>query len=396
MRQGSQKKSLDDYFPYMVTSLFPLALLDMRLPGLPVVVRVSDFYLLILFPIFLLFIKGSMNWTLKTIGPFVPFLAYLCAYTVFTGDTNSVVEAIQWMMVLLWVPLFSFALNSGDKNLIKFILYCLFLVTTYVAIWHYANGLTYSFKHMGDAKYAFGLFALLSCLSLFRFNFIIGVIFVVSAIVMLILSNERTGTLASVVALVLFRPLIGLIRGYQVNLILMFVQLVFLCSGFIAFYLGISGDFIVTHYVDEELARWESDLHRSNLIANGVDIFLNHPIFGVGARNLEFAMEDYYVNSILALYTHNFYLDFFIEYGIVGVLLFFLPVFYKIVSMTTFHPLSWAVLPLAFYCMTVPVFMANGTTTMLIYFSAVACLAATNYRVPVARPDVDARLPRVT
>lgn len=384
MRQGHPKKSLADYFPYLVTSLFPLALLDIRLPGLPVQVRLSDFYLLILFPIFLLYFKGALDWTIKTAGPFVPFLLYMCVYSVFTGDMGGVVEAVQWALVLLWVPLFSYALSSGDKNLIRFILYCLFLVTTYVALWHLANGLTYSFKHLGDAKYSFGLFALLACLSLLRFNFTIGAIFVLSSIIMLIMSNERTGTLASVVALLLFRPLIGLIRGYQVNMVLILAQLVFLCSGFIAFYLGISGDFIVTHYVDEELAQWESDLHRANLIANGVDIFLNHPLFGVGARNLEIFMEDYYLNPKLALYTHNYYLDFFIEYGIVGVVLFFLPVIHKIASMTTFHPLSWALLPLAFYCMTVPVFMANGTTTMLIYLSSVACLTATTYRVPAS------------
>ena len=199
---------------------------------------------------------------------------------------------------------------------------------------------------------------------------------VVIAIILSVLSKERTGAVVSVASLLLIFPLLMLgVGNLLVSSVLFGAKLVVLCSGFIVFSL-LTDNLSIRYYLDEESARWESDLHRSNLINNGVEIYLNNPIFGVGARELNVHMRDYYIDDRLALYTHNFYLDFWVEYGLVGVLLFFVPVFMSIFSVNVRHSSAKLLLPLVFYCFAAPTFMANGTTTMLIYLTGLAILIA--------------------
>ncbi|MEF1303467.1 O-antigen ligase family protein, partial [Vibrio owensii] len=65
------------------------------------------------------------------------------------------------------------------------------------------------------------------------------------------------------------------------------------------------------------------NLHRKLLLANGLDILLQHPILGVGAKMLPNYMINYFNYDELAIYTHNFILDTSIEYGLLGIALLF-------------------------------------------------------------------------
>lgn len=367
---------LANLFPYLALLLLPFALLDIRLPVPGLQVRISDFYLLGLTGCFLIAYRDALPWLVKCIGPFVPFIAYIILHSIITGKPGNAVESVQWILVLLWVPLFSYAMKNGDDRILKALLLSLAFVAVYVAVSHIMMGQMTRYKYMGDAKYAFGLFALLAFLSLARYGGILRLLLLVIAIILSVLSKERTGAVVSVASLLLIFPLLMLgVGNLLVSSVLFGAKLVVLCSGFIVFSL-LTDNLSIRYYLDEESARWESDLHRSNLINNGVEIYLNNPIFGVGARELNVHMRDYYIDDRLALYTHNFYLDFWVEYGLVGVLLFFVPVFMSIFSVNVRHSSAKLLLPLVFYCFAAPTFMANGTTTMLIYLTGLAILIA--------------------
>lgn len=370
-------------FSYLVIAFMPLALLDIRLPLPGMQVRLSDFYLLAMFGVFLLRFNDAISWTMRTTYLFVPFLLYLLIYSLVMGNKGGVIEFIQWSYVLLWVPVLSYVLRDADEAMIRVLMFSLMAVAVYVAISHILNGELVRYKSMGDAKYTFGLFGLLSTLCLMRYKrWLYWVPFLLSLLLMG-LSLERNGMVIYLATMLTIVPLMALkAQSLYTASAIMLAKIVVFSSGFIAYFLLFNDSMSVTHFLDEEQALWESNLHRANLIANGVEIYLDHPWFGVGGKLLREHMDQFYINSELALYTHNWYLDFFVEYGLLGVALFLLAVVPAIFNLSVNHKLSWAILPLTLYCFMVPVFMANGTTTMLIYLTGVACCRASCWRRP--------------
>lgn len=369
------------FFSYLAIAFMPLALLDIRLPLPGMEVRLSDFYLLTMFAVFLLRFSDALTWTIRTTYLFVPFLLYILIYSLVMGNTGGVVEFIQWSYVLLWVPVLSYVLRDADEAMIRLLMFSLMAVAVYVALSHIANGDLVRYKSMGDAKYTFGLFGLLSTLCLLRYKRLRYWPPFLLSLVLMGLSLERNGMVIYLATMLFIVPLMALrAQSFYTATAIMIAKVVVFTSGFIAYFLLFGESMSVTHFLDEEQALWESNLHRANLIANGVEIYFDHPWFGVGGKMLRQYMDQFYINSELALYTHNWYLDFFVEYGLIGVVLFLLAVVPAIFNLSVKHKLAWAILPLTFYCFMVPVFMANGTTTMLIYLTGVACCRASSWR----------------
>lgn len=351
----------------------------MSLPG--IIVRLSDLYLIAL--VVLLALSGweAQRWMVRCVWLFIPFIAYVAISALIAGNIPGLLETPQWILTLLWIPVCAYVFRDADIALIKVLWACIFTVAVYVAVQHVADGITYGFKHMAGAKYSFGLAVLLGCLLFGRVSLLLWLPGIVICIALLILSDERKGMLLNVVTLCGLVPLLLFIRSrigiagiFTGTLLLLFF------SGPILFYGFIHGDVAVTSFVDEEMAVWSSDLHRQNLIANGVDIFQQNPILGVGAKKLISYMGEYYIDSRLGLSTHNFYLDFLIEYGLVGVCLFLSPILFLLANVRRDHPLSFVFLPLGFYCLCVPMFMESGTTTMITFFTGLACLIACGWR----------------
>lgn len=372
-------------FPYLVIAFIPFALLDIRLPVPGMQVRVSDFYLLLLFAAFVLKFKDAVPWVLRTTCMFLPFLVYLIISTAVSGNRGGIVDFVQWGFVLLWVPVLSYVLRDADEALIRVLLLSLMAVAVYVAIAHVVNGDLVRYKSLGDAKYTFGLFSLLTALWLLRFKQLRYWFVLLLALLLMGLSLERNGAVIFFATMLFIVPLMALkANSFYISSALLGAKVLVFGSGFIAYFFLFRDSVSVTHFLNEDLALWESNLHRANLISNGVEIFLEHPWFGVGGKMLDEVMREYYIDTSLALYTHNWYLDFFVEYGAVGVLLFLMAIVPAILGVSTHHRLAWVLIPLAFYCFAVPVFMANGTTTKLIYLTAVACCQASGWRATSA------------
>lgn len=378
---GPVQQSTAGLFPYLVIIFMPLALLDIRLPLPGIEVRLSDFYLLLMFAAFLLKFKDALSWTLKTFGLFIPFLSYVLVYSAVSGNQGGILEFVQWGLVLLWVPILSYVMKDADEKLVRVLLLSLLAVALYIALAHAINGRPMGYKLMGDAKYTFGLLALLSALCLLRFKgWMYWGVFIL-ALMLMALSLERKGVVIFLATMCFVVPLLALkVRSAYIAFMLLATKLLVFASGFIIYFFFVRDTISITHFLDEDVALWESNLHRSNLIANGVEIYLENPWLGVGAKMLRESMHQFYLDNSLALYTHNWYLDFFIEYGLVGVALFLLAILPVVLSVSVRHKLAWVLLPLAFYCFSVPIFMANGTTTMLIYLTAVACCRASGWR----------------
>lgn len=365
------------WFPYLVIAFLPLALLDLRLPLPRIEIRLSDFYLLSMVAYFVLCRRDALPWIVKTLYPFVPFLLYVLIYSALNRNVDGVLEFVQWCFVLCWLPILSYVLRDADDSTLNSLLYGLLFVTVFIAIMHILSGRLMGYKLMGDARYAFGLFSLVAALSLARYKSQRYWWIMLVALTLMVLSLERKGIVIFFATILVLTPFWALkANNTKISVFLVSVQILAFLSGFIVFYLLIQNDASVIYFLDEERALWESDLHRENLIANGVQIFLDHPWFGVGAKALRQHMSGYYLNTSLALYTHNFYLDFFVEYGLLGTLLFMGATITCILQLTTGHPRTWLFIAIAFYCFAVPIFMANGTTTMLIYITALSCCFA--------------------
>ncbi|MBX2857969.1 MAG: O-antigen ligase family protein [Cellvibrionaceae bacterium] len=362
-------------YPYLVLCFLPIALLDLRINPIIVKIRISDLYLATLICLFPLLNPRATSWAIKCFLPFLPFLAYLLFSAIFTDNTTGIYEFIQWVIVLFWIPLFASVFSTLNSSQLRYFVLSMALAAFYVVAIHAYEGIYIRYKFMGDAKYIFGITFLVVSLWMFqRFSWRALIVFIASA-TFLVLSLERKGILASVLTIVTIVPLLRLqVSGFFQSLTLIAIQVLCLISGFVVYLVSIKGEVSVTHYLDEARASWESNLHRSNLLANGIEIFQSNLWFGVGAKKLDDHMQTFYLADGLAHYTHNWYLDFFIEYGIVGVVLFFMPVLVLILKIQPKHQRAWLFVPLAVYCLFVPTMMANGTTTMLIYLTAIASI----------------------
>lgn len=119
-------------------------------------------------------------------------------------------------------------------------------------------------------------------------------------------------------------------------------------------------------FANQSEARWVSNLHRKLLLANGLDILLQHPVLGVGAKMLPNFMISYFNYDELAIYTHNFVLDTAIEYGLLGIGLLFGGYFLFIRFCFRSLNENRKSLLLAIYALIMVFFVAVNTTIILI------------------------------
>lgn len=368
--------SLPNLFYVFIVLVLPVVLLDLRLPVPNLEVRISDFYLILLSLSVLFFVHRSGYWFLGKLKYYIPFLVYATSILLFTKSYESMFEIVQWVLVLLWVPCMTLYLRGRELRLIKLLTIFLFFVTSYVVIYHISEGDWYRYKSLGDAKYSFGIFFLVSMVSFCFYKDRLFLFFLVISIAFLAFSLERKGILVGSLSVLCFL-LMRYSRFFKAypQIVLLSVMLVSYFSAFLIFFFTIQGDYEVIYFLDEERAKWESNYHRANLLANGLTIFYDHFWFGVGAGNMPVYMQEFYsLSNTLSHYTHNWYLDFFIEYGFIGFSLFFSYPFYLILHIKIASRRSLVLLPLAVYCILVPAFMANGTTTMIIVLTGLALL----------------------
>ncbi|WP_343291785.1 O-antigen ligase family protein [Vibrio harveyi] len=271
--------------------------------------------------------------------PRMGFLLLFTSYVFVNGLLNRVpfmplvTETVQWVAILsLLCLLYAYGVFNDDRIMVYFT-YSLLVICSLVALWHFSQGYQSGFKLLGVSKYAFGV--LCSLLYLYRDKIRAFPLLMLFAFVLLVLSQERKALLGFCLLVFMDQLVIKrLVRQtisetytwtvlIGVSLVIFFVVSTTLYVGFdqLADKLEITQEDIL--FANQSEARWVSNLHRKLLLANGLDILLQYPILGVGAKMLPHYMINYFNYDELAIYTHNFVLDTSIEYGLLGILLLF-------------------------------------------------------------------------
>lgn len=277
--------------------------------------------------------------THKLFHPCIGFLLLFTSYVFINGMLNRVpllplvTETVQWVAILGLLGLLYAYGAFGDERVMVYLTYCLLVICSLVAVWHFAQGYQSGFKLLGVSKYAFGV--LCSLLYLYRDRIRAFPVLMLFAFVLLLLSQERKALLGF--CLLVFIDTLFLRRLIQQTLSETYTWTVLLVGGLIVLatvsttlYVGfdqLADKLEITQediiFANQSEARWVSNLHRKLLLANGLDILLEHPVLGVGAKMLPNYMINYFNYDELAIYTHNFILDTSIEYGLLGIALLF-------------------------------------------------------------------------
>ena len=277
--------------------------------------------------------------THKLFHPCIGFLLLFSSYVFINGMLNRVplvplvTETVQWVAILGLLGLLYAYGAFDDERVMVYLTYCLLVICSLVAAWHFAQGYQSGFKLLGVSKYAFGV--LCSLLYLYRARIRAFPVLMLFAFVLLLLSQERKALLGF--CLLIFIDTLFLRRLIQQTLSETYTWTVLLVGGLIVLatvsttlYVGfdqLADKLEITQediiFANQSEARWVSNLHRKLLLANGLDILLEHPVLGVGAKMLPNYMINYFNYDELAIYTHNFILDTSIEYGLLGIALLF-------------------------------------------------------------------------
>ena len=277
--------------------------------------------------------------THKLFHPCIGFLLLFSSYLFINGMLNRVplvplvTETVQWVAILGLLGLLYAYGAFDDERVMVYLTYCLLMICSLVAAWHFAQGYQSGFKLLGVSKYAFGV--LCSLLYLYRDRIRAFPVLMLFAFVLLLLSQERKALLGF--CLLVFIDTLFLRRLIQQTLSETYTWTVLLVGGLFVLatvsttlYVGfdqLADKLEITQediiFANQSEARWVSNLHRKLLLANGLDILLEHPVLGVGAKMLPNYMINYFNYDELAIYTHNFILDTSIEYGLLGIALLF-------------------------------------------------------------------------
>ena len=335
--------------------------------------------------------------THKLFHPCIGFLLLFTSYVFINGMLNRVplvllvTETVQWVAILGLLGLLYAYGAFDDERVMVYLTYCLLVICSLVAAWHFAQGYQSGFKLLGVSKYAFGV--LCSLLYLYRARIRAFPVLMLFAFVLLLLSQERKALLGF--CLLIFIDTLFLRRLIQQTLSETYTWTVLLVGGLIVLatvsttlYVGfdqLADKLEITQediiFANQSEARWVSNLHRKLLLANGLDILLEHPVLGVGAKMLPNYMINYFNYDELAIYTHNFILDTSIEYGLLGIALLFGGYFLFIKFCFNTLIDNKKSLLLSIYALIMVFFVAVNTTIILILLLPVMISKARHYNL---------------
>ena len=149
------------------------------------------------------------------------------------------------------------------------------------------------------------------------------------ALVLLVLTGSRGGTAASllglIVAAIVFRAPIRGVVGVACGLAIVVTMAI--SAGFMDTF----GQYVTDRYIDRVFGNFYSS-GRDVIFADALAIWKDYPFFGVGFGRFS------QLNSIMAPYAHNFFLELLSETGIVGLLLLIAPIAFLLKFICTNWP----------------------------------------------------------
>lgn len=268
--------------------------------------------------------------------------SYRCVNALFlSGMETALKETIQVTEFLLLVHLIAVSTRSSKHRRLFFraLLIGSGILASVAAAWHVGNGYYAGYKELGDAKYVFSLFALLSFGAFLRGEpRHVGVVFL-GAVVLTVLSGERKGWVALVgggglmyfvyQGRSLYRLLARIMRprvlvGGMVSIaavVTIGLQLEYVSRQFET----IGDVYVLLSNFDlrMDLSAFEtsgSNLARLYILLFTVRTALTHPWFGVGTGRWHEALADmaYSGKSRYMIGAHSEYQRFTVENGLTG------------------------------------------------------------------------------
>lgn len=359
--------------------MVPLTFSMYRLSVGGVMIRLADLISLSLLVIVSLVNPVSLLSHLLRFG-LIP-LSLLLLYILFQGAALGVLASAlkeSAQIAIIFASCASAALYCKEypQTFRRFFVWGLALSALSTVIYHLQVGQYTGYKLAGDGRYIFGNFSVMLLLLVFsqrraRLGHLL--VLAVSA-VPLALSLERRGILGVLVVLALLMGA-ALCRAtrFRPSVVIATVALAAAAMG--AAYtattpLDLQREIHRAAPVDEEEALYVSNAHRKSLLANGLLIAQERWAFGYGADQIKTQMAGYYFDARLANGTHNFYLDTFIKYGLVGSLLFFFVVAYIIGSIHRRWTYSTEGFVLIGYTLLTIGFMSDGAAVLIMLFSS--------------------------
>ncbi|EOD77836.1 Capsular polysaccharide synthesis enzyme CpsG, Lipid A core - O-antigen ligase [Grimontia indica] len=328
----------------------------------------------------LIALRGQLlQSTLKAGG----FIFVFVIYIALSGIINDVplklviIEMIQWLSVAAFLGVLHQAGLLASPRFLSLLALYTFAGALYTAGWHLMHPAFNDFKQLGNTKYFFGFTCAL--LYILRNQIRFGHVLLAAAVVMLLMSGERKALLgmAMLVACdLVFCREVHHPRSRQTAFALGTLGflggiLTLLSIWYMVGTHAILDKFEFTQFdilfADQHEARWDSELWRKLLLANGFALFLEYPIFGVGPKMLPVYIANYFQNQELAIYTHNFALDVAVEYGLVGLTILiggFLLGLRHLFGQRFINPVAFL---LAVYILAMVLFVAVNSTIMLMF-----------------------------
>ena len=311
--------------------------------------RIMDFFLILLVVLMILSAGYfKIKNTTATISFYI-FIVYVLINGILKVTLSGIIkETIQLIEYVFLMHLIANATNEPKKR--KEFLDVLFWGTGCIAfssmMYSISHGVYANYKDLDAPKHSFAVFALLAVMRLFTsYNSNKKTILQLGAIllglVMLLLSGERKGWAAFIIGAGFFIYLQSksAFSKKNVNAMVTFAVIVTAIGTIAALYITTQPEF---RYINRQFSSFSdisnifsggegeyasrSDEERIFMLHYGLQLFVKYPISGIGidqfrsyifqATGGEFAHD-----------AHNFYLKVLVEDGIVGLLLYFVPLF---------------------------------------------------------------------
>ena len=306
--------------------------------------RILDFYLVGLV-ILMILSAGKLKITNNpaTTGLYI-LIVYLLLNGILKVSFSSIIkEVIQLLEYLLLMHLIAEATNEPKKRqeFLDILFWGTGCIAFYSMMYNVAGGKFADYKDLDSPKHSFAFFALLAVARLLssKRKSLLQLSLVFLGLVMLLLSGERKGWAGFVIGSAFFIYLqikssyskknIGgiinfftLIGGSATVLILIFLSLP--QFQYLSRQLTSLSDIGNAFSGGTDKYASISDQQRIFMFTFGIQLFLRYPVSGIGIDEF----KDYIIretHGAISHDAHNFYLKILVENGIIGLILFFIP-----------------------------------------------------------------------
>ncbi|MBM7622980.1 O-antigen ligase family protein [Sporohalobacter salinus] len=309
------------------------------------VIRPFDILMIIVISIY--FYKFILKKKIRISKEFILILIVYVLFTMYIFIDNlfltsltlafkSLLQGIEFLFLLIFIT--SICSESYSKHFFKNLSSIFYLLAVSTAFWHIKNGYFIRYKRLADLKgtFAFSCILIFPNLLLIKRQNVFRILVFLSSFIFMLLSIERKGWigfLISVLAMLWvfnkFVPLLKKIKKMKINKTWLYIIIctMIICSLIVltlSFLPEIKGRIYsileaILLLFDRKVSvkRVSQKETRVFIIKYGLKLVSINPFFGVGEGNFESSLKKI-LDSRFVHSTHNYYLKYLIENGILG------------------------------------------------------------------------------